>query len=127
MIKRNRRKSTEKKKKLESKTSEGIILRIKETRIQGTEYENKVLKVCSESGYAFTFHDGRIGGKVPDFIKGKKIIEVYNPMRSDEEVHARLLAFHIKGFKVRQLVMHDLFRSDWQPFLTRIIGRFLNQ
>lgn len=114
--------------KKNKKVSDGVVLRIRETRMVGTDYENKVLKVCSENMYQLTFKGEKVGNKVPDFInrERKKIIEVYNPARTDEEVHARLLAFHIKGFKVRQLVMHDLFRADWEPFLTRIIGRFLH-
>lgn len=111
------------------KESDGIVLRIREARVTGTEYENKVMEVCSNNRYPLTFKDGKVGNKVPDFInrERKRILEVYNPGRTDEEVYARLLAFHTKSFKIRQLVKHDLISPDWKPFLTGIIGRFLNQ
>jgi len=123
-----KRKTVKKKKPLKhKKVSNGVVLRMKETIMTGTEYENKVSKVCSENMYPLIFHNGRVGNKVPDFINQdkKKIVEVYNPVRTDEEVHARLLAFHTKSFKVRQLVKHDLTRPDWEQFLAGIIGRFL--
>lgn len=123
-----RKKRTPTKRIPKSKKLEGIVLRIKDTRVMGNEYENKVLRVCSKNRFPFAFKDGFVGYKIPDFInrKKKRIIEVYNPERSDEEVHARLLAFHIKAFKVKQLVKHDFSRPDWKPFLIRIIKGFLS-
>ena len=111
-----------------TKQSDGIVLRIRETRVTGTEYENRVIRVCAVYRYPFTFKDGKVGNKVPDFINREKkcILEVYNPGRSDEEVHARLVAFHTKAFKVRQLVKYDVSNPDWKSSLTRIIGGFLN-
>lgn len=109
------------------KESEGIVLRIRETRVQGNEYEDKILKVCSKNRYPFAFKDSKVKGKVPDFInrERKRIIEVYNPERSLEEVQARMSVFYIHGYKTIYLTKDNLSRPDWEKYCTGAIRGFL--
>lgn len=110
-----------------TKQSEGIVLRIRESRMLTNEFETKILKVCSKNRYPFTFKDGGVGHKVPDFInrERKKIIEVYNPERNLKEVEARMKAFYLHGYKVTHLTKDNLSRPDWRKFCTGAIKGFL--
>lgn len=116
-----------KKKTSKVKQEVGIVLRIKETRVLGNEYETKILRVCSENRYPFVFKDGRVGHAIPDFINRERmrIIEIHNPERSDEEVYARMKAFHIHKHKVTQLTKHNLSRPDWKEFCAGVIKGIL--
>jgi len=102
---------------------------VKKVTIPKNEFESKIIRVCRKNRYPFRFKDGTVNGKVPDFINRErmKIIEIYNPERTDEEVYARLKEFHICRYEVTQLVEDNLTRPDWEKFCTGSIGGFLNR
>jgi len=108
---------------------QGIVLRIKETKLFGTGYENQVMEVCRKKNYPFVFKGGRVRGKRADFINRDKrlIIEVYHPLRSAEELQARMRGFLIQKFKTKHITKDRLDRDDWHEFLTTSIKAFLKQ
>ena len=109
------------------KEAKEIIRKPKKAKIQSTEYENRIQKICSKNKYPFAFKDGIVGHKVPDFInrERKLIIEVYNPERDNEEIQARVTAFYRYGYKFIFLTRHNLTRADWEKFCTGAIKGFL--
>lgn len=92
-----------------------------------TEFERKVRRVCNKNRYPFTFKDGGVGHRVPDFInrEQKKIIEVYNPARTTEEVQKRVNIFSVHGYKFTYLTKDNLTSSGWEKFCKGAINGFL--
>lgn len=109
------------------KKPERVIQKLKKAKIPSTEYENKILKICSKNKYPFAFKSGTVGRKVPDFInrQRKLIIELYNPERGDKEAQERVTVFYRYGYKFMFLTRHNLTRADWEKFCTGAIKGFL--
>jgi len=120
---------TQKKPAVKRTKTMGIVLRIKETKLFGTGYENQVMEVCRKKNYPFVFKGGRVRGKRADFINRDKrlIIEVYNPLRSTEELQARMRGFLVQKFKTKHITKDRLDRDDWHEFLITSIKAFLKQ
>lgn len=109
------------------KKPEEIVHKIKKAEILSTEYEGRILKICSKNKYPFVFKDGAVGRKVPDFINREKklIIELYNLERGDKEGQERVTAFYRHGYKFIFLTRHNLARIDWERCCTEAIKGFL--
>ena len=120
---------TQKKPAVKRTKTMGIVLRIKETKLFGTGYENQVMEVCRKKNYPFVFKGGRVRGKRADFINRDKrlIIEVYNPLRSTKELQARMRGFLVQKFKTKHITKDRLDRDDWHEFLITSIKAFLKQ
>ncbi len=104
-----------------------IVLEVKKVKALSTEYEDKILKICSKNKYPFVLKDGSVGRKVPDFInrQRKLIIEVYNPERGEKEAQERVTTFYKYGYRFMFLTKHNLTRADWERFCTGAIKGFL--
>jgi len=110
-----------------TKKPEIIFQEIKKMKVSSTEYEDRILKICSKNKYPLVFKDGTVGRKVPDFInrQGRLIIELYNPARGEKEAQERVETFYKYGYRFMFLTRHNLTRADWEKFCAGAIKGFL--